>query len=208
MEHNNSNTGIAGNGTSAAGGNLTSRDPIVNGVSSAIIEALAVPIATPGGVGRPAKVAVNFMTKQTDAQFSVDSARIIASMTGNKAFLTPAPALTDIIAARNSYTAAVTIGQDSRLGRSQRKKTRAALVGLLRQLAHYAEDASAGDRTVLMSSGFPLQRDRAPVGPLPAPTQLRLAKGKTSGTAIARCRRLGQARAYQWRIAPAATPTA
>jgi hypothetical protein len=37
---------------------------------------------------------------------------------------------------------------------------------------------------------------------------VRLVKGKTSGTAIARCRRIVQASAYQWRIAPATTPTA
>jgi len=53
-----------------------------------------------------------------------------------------------------------------------------------------------------------LQQVRAPVGTLPAPAQVRLVNGKTSGSAIARCRRIVQASAYQWRIAPAATPTA
>jgi hypothetical protein len=164
--------------------------------------------ASPGGAGRAAKVAVNFLTKATDAQFILDTARIVAGMTGNTAFPTPVPTLANVVAARNAYLAAVTAGQDSRLARSLRQKTRMALALLLRQLAHYAEDASAGDRTVLMSSGFPMQQGRAPVGPLAAPTQVRLMKGKTSGTAIARCRRIVQARAYQWRIAPAATPTA
>ena len=148
------------------------------------------------------------MSTDSDTQFVVATARIVAGMTGNKAFPTPAPALADVIAARNAYTAAVTAGLDSRLGRSQRQKARAALVVLLRQLAHYVEDTSAGDRTVLMSSGFPLQRRRTPAGPMPAPSLVRLVKGKTSGTAIARCRRIDRARAYQWRIAPAATPNA
>jgi len=81
-------------------------------------------------------------------------------------------------------------------------------VVLLRPLAHYVEDTCAGDRASLISSGFPLQRVRGPVGSLAAPIQVRMVKGKTTGTAIARCRRIDRARAYQWRIAPAATPTA
>ncbi|HEV2606344.1 MAG TPA: hypothetical protein VGT79_00020 [Xanthomonadaceae bacterium] len=205
MEGNNSGAGVAGNGTGIAGGNSTSRDLAVNGVTSAIGAALP---ASPGGAGRPAKVAIGFLTRDTDAQFIVDTARIIAGITGNAAFPTPTPTLANVVAARNTYLAAVTAGQDSRLARSLRKKTREALVVLLRLRAHYVEDTSAGDRTVLMSSGFPSQQVRAPVGPLPAPTQVRLVKGKTSGTAIARCSRLGQASAYQWRIAPIATPTA
>jgi hypothetical protein len=198
MEGNISGAGVAGNGTGVAGGNST----------SAMNAAQPASIASPGGAGRVAKVAVNFMTTDTDAQFIVDTARVVAGITGNAAFPTPTPALATVVAARNAYLAAVTAGQDSRLGRSLRKKMRVALVVLLRQLAHYVEDTSAGDRTVLMSSGFPMQQRGAPVGPMPAPSQVRLAKGKTSGTAIARCRRIVRARAYQWRIAPAATPTA
>jgi hypothetical protein len=197
MESNISGAGIAGNGTGIAGGKTT----------STINAALPAATASPGGAGRPAKVSTGFMTRDTDAQFVVDTARIIAGMTGNTAFPTPMPALADVIAARNAYTAAVTAGQDSRLGRSQRTKTRQALVALLRPLAHYVEDTCVGDRTLLIGSGFPLQQSRAPVGSLAAPAQVRLVKGKTSGTAIARCQRNAQARGYHWRLAPAATPT-
>jgi hypothetical protein len=198
MESNISGAGVAGNGTGVAGGHST----------SAMNAALPALTASPGGAGRPAKVAVSFMVRDTDAQFVIDTARIVAGMTGNTAFPTPVPTLANVVAARNAYLAAVTAGQDSRLARSLRQKTRVALVVLLRQLAHYAEDASAGDRTVLMSSGFPMQQGRTPAGALAAPTQVRLVKGKTSGTAIARCRPIVRARAYQWRIALAATPTA
>jgi hypothetical protein len=209
VESNIKEAGPAGNGSGTAGGNTTRTvDLAVNGLTSAIREALPGSTAPPGGAGRPGKLAVNFMSKDTDAQFVIATARVVAGMTHNASFPTPTPALTDVIAARNAYLAAVTAGHDSRLGRSLRQQTRAALVALLRLLAHYVEDTSAGDRTVLMSSGFPLQRSRAPVGPLPAPVQVRMVKGKTSGTAIARCRPIGQARAYQWRVAPASTPMA
>jgi len=198
MQDNNSGAGVAGNGTGVAGGNST----------SAMNASPQASTASPGGAGHPAKVAVSFMSRDTDAQFIIDTARIVAGMTGNAAFPTPSPTVANVVAARNKYLAAVTSGLDSRLGRSQRKKSRQALVVVLRQLAHYVEDTGAGDRTVLMSSVFPLQQGRTPAGPPVAPTQVRLVKGKTSGTAIARCRPIVHARAYQWRIAPAATPTA
>ena len=201
MASNNKDTGSAGGSTPAV-------DLAVNGLASAIREALPGSPASTSGVGHIAKPSVSFMTRDSDAQFIIDTARIVTGMTGNKAFPTPSPALADVIAARNTYLAAVTAGHDSRLARSQRQKARAALVVLLRLLAHYVEDTSAGDRSVVMSSGFPLQRGRTPVGALPAPVQVRVVKGKTSGTAIARCRRIDRARAYQWRIAPANAPTA
>jgi len=203
MESNNNTAGSAGTN------NDVTSNLAVNALSGAIREALPASTTStpPGGAGSIGRVAVNFMTRDSDAQFIVDTARILAGMTGNIAFPTPTPALAAVTTARNAYTAAVTAGQDSKLGRSLRQKTRAAFVVLLRQLAHYVEDSSAGDRTLLMSSGFPLQQIRSPVGPLPAPTQVQFVHGKTTGTAIARCRRLAQARGYQWRIAPAATPT-
>ena len=49
-------------------------------------------------------------------------------MTANAAFPTPSPTLANVVTARNAYLAAVTQGQDSRLARSLRKKTRQALV--------------------------------------------------------------------------------
>ena len=205
MNAENKTAGTAGTGPGDAGGNTT---PKANGLALAISEALPGTPAPPGGAGRPGKLAFSWMLTDTDADFAIGSARVIAGMTGNPAFPTPTPSVATVVAARNAYTAAVTAGLDSRLGRSQRAKMRAALVALLRQLAHYVEDNSAGDRALLMSSGFPLQRDRSPIGPLGAPTEVRMVKGKVSGTAIARCRKMGGARAYQWRIAPAATPTA
>jgi hypothetical protein len=208
MENNTSIAGSAGNGTGIAGStSISTRDAAVNVASGVVREAVTDATTSPGGAGLTGRVSVSFMTRHPDAQFVVDTARILAGMTGNTAFPAPAPNLATVIAARNTYTAAVTAGLDSRLGRSQRQKARAALVVLLRQLAHYVEDTSGADRTLMMSSGFPLQRVRTPVGELPAPVQVRLVKGKTTGTAVARCGKLDQARAYQWRLAPAATPT-
>ena len=127
MAGNNSNSNSNNNGT------INEAAP--NGLSVAIREALPGSSASPGGAGRPAKVAVTFMTRDTDAEYIVDTGRILAAMAGNKAFPTPVPALADLIAARNAYIAAVNAGHDSRVARSLRDKARQEFTFLLRQLA-------------------------------------------------------------------------
>jgi hypothetical protein len=182
-----------------------------NGASASILEATVPPTAPAPQVTvltRLIRAAIGFASRETDAKFIVSSGRILTSMTGNAAFPAPDPSLATLIAARNVYLAAVSKAIDSRVARTERQQARQAYAVLLRKLAHYVEDVSAGNRAVLLSSGFLAQRSKAPVGPLAVPTNLRFVRGKVSGQAIARCGRADQANAYQWRMAPAATPTA
>ncbi|HTA66110.1 MAG TPA: hypothetical protein VK753_11445 [Xanthomonadaceae bacterium] len=170
----------------------------------------------PGGSPTPstttasgkARVAIGFLQRDKDAELVVDSETILAAMTGNAAFPKPSPTLSEIVAARNAYVASVSAAKDSSLAVSVRRQQRANLVALLGKLAHYVQVTGAGDGPTLKSSGFPLQRTRQPVGPLPAPSNLRLVRGKVSGTLVARCDRQNRAGCYQWRCAPTATPTA
>ena len=154
----------------------------------------------------PARVAIGFTTSNTDAKLIVDSERILVSMTGNLAFPVPTPRLSDLVTARTAFIAAVRAGKDSTIARSTRRAARTTLVVLLRNLAHYVQMTSAGDPTILLSSGFPAQRRRAPLGILAAPTGVVLVRGKVSGTLSARCKRFAEAGAYHWRIGPSASP--
>jgi hypothetical protein len=178
----------------------------------AIRQALALPEVAippiPGAAIGKYKVAVGFLTQSKDADLIVASERIVVGMTGNAAYPTPNPTLAALIAARNSYIAAVNAAKDSKLGIVVRKQQRAGFTAMLRDLAHYVQVASGGDLAILLSSGFTAQRQRKPVGALPAPANLRLKRGRTSGLLIARCDKLPQAGAYEWRYANVATPTA
>jgi len=176
----------------------------------AIHQALATPgVAIPPTLAANGKykVAVGFLTQSKDADLIVASERIVVGMTGNAAYPTPNPTLADLIAARNSYIAAVNAAMDSHLGVVVRRQQRAAFTAMLRDLAHYVQVASGGDLAILLSSGFTAQKQKKPVGPLPAPANMRLKRGKTSGLLIARCDKLLQAGAYEWRYANVATPT-
>ncbi len=166
---------------------------------------VSVPPAIAPASGKT-RVAISFLQTDTDAMLIVDSDRIIGSMTGNPAYPTPDPKLADLTAARDTYIAAVKAAQDSIIARSTRRARRANFTALLRKLANHVQSASNGDRTTLLSSGFPAQRTRVPLGNLVAPLGLILAKGKLSGQIIARCNRHPKAGAYHWRIGPTATP--
>jgi len=168
---------------------------------------LPTPSASTNAPGK-ARIAIGFLQRDKDPELVVDSETILAAMTGNPAFATPSPALADIVAARNAYVASVSAAKDSKVAVSVRKQQRAALVALLRKLAHYVQATSAGDGPTMKGSGFPLQRTRQPVGPLLPPSNLRLVRGRISGTITARCVRQPRAGCYQWRCAPSATPTA
>ena len=167
---------------------------------------VAIPL-TPAAANGKYRVAVSFLTRNSDADLIVASLRIVVGMTGNAAYPTPTPTLADLIAARNSYIAAVNAAKDSHLGIVVRRQQRAAFTAMLRDLAHYVQVASGGDQAILLSSGFTAQKQKKPVGPLPAPANMRLKRGKTSGLLIARCSKLPQAGAYEWRYANLATPT-
>jgi hypothetical protein len=168
--------------------------------------AVAVP-PTVAPVGK-AKVAISYLSETSDANLIVAIQSIVTGMTGNAAYPAPNPPLANITAARDSFIAAVNAAKDSRRQIVVRNQQRATVVALLRTLAHYVQVASGGDLPTLLGSGFIAQRGRQPVGPLPAPANLRLARGSNSGQIIARCQKLKQARAYEWRYATAAAPTA
>jgi hypothetical protein len=183
----------------------------VNATNVAIAESTTklsvstTPTTPPAG---KARIAIGFLLKDTDANLIVASQTILAAMTGNAAYATPAPTLAEITTARNSYIAAVNAGKDSRIAKTVRSQQRKAFTGLLRNLAHYAQVTSGGDLPILLSSGFPAQKGRQRVGPLHVPANLRLKRGKVSGQLIARCNKLDQASAYDWQYATGATPTA
>jgi hypothetical protein len=194
MDSINSNT----NGASGTGAPVSSKET-----------SNAVPVTAGSIVAGNAKVAVGFTSTDTDAELIVDSGHVYTSMSGNAAYPTPLPTLANLFAARAAFIAAVDAARGNRIGIAARREQRQILASALRTLAHYVQVASVGNLPVLLSSGFPAQRSRtAPVGELPAPENLRLTRGKVSGQAIARCRAMTHAKAYQWRIAATATPTA
>jgi hypothetical protein len=156
-----------------------------------------------------AKVAIAFLGAFPDAKLIVATGHIVDAMTGNTNYPTPVPALATVVTARGSYVTAVNALNRSKASLVQRNDTRAALTTLLRSLALYVQQTSAGNLGILLTSGFPVQKPkRQPAQVLAAPQKLVLRRAKVSGQILARCKAMDQATGYQWRFAPATTPTA
>ena len=183
----------------------TSNTP-VTAVDASTPPPVTTPPTTVAATGK-ARVAVGSFQRDPDAALIVESLRILTGMTGNPLYPSPAPKLADITTARDAFIAAVNAAKGNTLGVATRRKQRNVLVTLLRNLAHYVQAISGGDLPTLLSSGFTAQRTRRPIGALPAPLNLRLARGKVSGQLIARFDKQASAGAYEWRYASAATPT-
>jgi hypothetical protein len=133
---------------------------------------------------------------------------VLTMMTGNVSYLTPSPSLTVTTAALNGFSTALANAADGGLTLTSIKNDkRADLVALLRELANYVQSACNGDLTVLMSSGFPIQKpQRFPIGVLPAPNNLVATPGALSGELNAAVQPVFGAAIYNWRLAAASAP--
>ena len=114
----------------------------------------------------------------------VERARaIIAALTGNADFTTPVPSLAAVAAAADAVEAADTAvlnngGKQDYLARSLRAQE---LRDMLLLLGAYVQVTSGGDPEKILSAGYPYRKTAEPVGPLPAPENLRVTFSKFSG---------------------------
>jgi hypothetical protein len=177
-------------------------------LADAIAEAVTPPAAPPAASLLTNKVAISFLTRDTDVQLVTDSSRIGVLMTGNAFYPSPFPALATLAAAQAAFAAAVNALDRSKPSTVRRDQTRLVLVQQLRELALYVQHASGGDPEKLLSSGFPMQRKRGAIpGELQAPKNVRVRQSVVSGRLLARCNVDVTAKSYQWRIATAQAPT-
>ncbi len=103
-------------------------------------------------------------------------------MTGNAHFPTPDPTLLVLKAGREKLELALVeaaTGDHTRI--FERNVAEAELDQLLVREALYVSNVAQGDPVVILSSGYELRQEPAPIGPLPAPTELRAHTGTKPG---------------------------
>jgi hypothetical protein len=187
---------------------------VLNTSTNAPIETSTTQAETPAspspavGVAGRARIAIDFLNRVSNPNLIAASERILVGMRSNANYPAPVPSLADIAAAHTSFVAAVSSGNGGAHATVVRRQQRAQLEFLLRSLALYVQQTCNGDPAILLSSGYPAHRTGQPAGLLPAPANLRLARGKISGQLKARCNAVDRAGSYQWRYATAAAPTA
>lgn len=155
------------------------------------------------------KPSISFLTGDSDALLITDCQTILTSLTGNASYPTPDPTLAAVTAALNDFIAALANAADGGITLTAIKNDmRSDLVALLRDLATYVQVACKGDLTVLLSSGFPIQKpQRNPIGALPAPVNLTVNLGSLSGQLNATVPPVFGASIYNWRLTANNAPT-
>ena len=154
------------------------------------------------------KPSVQFLNSDSDAVLITRTGGIITAMTGNAHYPTPAPGLPAVQTALDEFIVAVNDAADGGVVLTAIKNAkRAALVALLRQLASYIQVTCNGDMTVLLTSGYPIQKpQRTPIGVLPAPSGLSVTFGPRTGELTASASPMNGAAIYNWRVTTDAAP--
>lgn len=133
-----------------------------------------------------ATVALNLSGRPVS--YVIEKARLILQkMTGNASFPTPIPTL----AILGGLIDALSDAYENALngGKTQKALMRIALKDLKQSLvtmSGYIQSVSAGDETMILSSGFDVKRPRTPAGILAPPANLRAVFGNVSEEIILR----------------------
>ena len=155
------------------------------------------------------KPSTSFLTQDRDSDLVTDLKKILAGMTGNASYPKAAALLLLVQAALDEFTTALAnAGDGGRTLTALKEQKRAALCALVRSLALDVTEECHGDLTVLLTSGFPIQKpERYPIGDLPAPAAPALSLGTHSGELDASVPPIYGALTYNWLVMLAAAPT-
>jgi hypothetical protein len=135
-----------------------------------------------------------------DSDLDEFTGAVIAGLTGNAAFPTPAVSIADLTAAQTAFEDAMTaMSQGGTQATAAKNAARQTLVGLLRQEATYVQLAGKNDLPTLLSSGFLVNDTNTAQSPLDKPGILGLDNGMTTQL-IARVQGVDNARSYEAQV--------
>lgn len=124
--------------------------------------------------GLYSRVSLGF-SRKIDTDLIAFVRNIITLMTGSTQYPTPSPTLATITTSVNAFEVAVEEALDGgKIAIASRNAARVELLSLVRQLAAYVQGHCGDDLVNLLGSGFEAIKAPSPVGPLPAPQNVRL----------------------------------
>jgi len=135
--------------------------------------------------------------KYTDAQLLVKSQAIHTAMTGNTNFPTPTPTLAAVQTAIDDYATALSAAQEGgKTNVATKNVKKGELIDVLVSLGNYVTFTADGDEVKLVSSGFPVQKQKEPSPPLEKPEIIKVEDGGNSGELLVTISAVKGARTY------------
>ncbi|MFL5810468.1 MAG: fibronectin type III domain-containing protein [Flavisolibacter sp.] len=121
---------------------------------------------------------------------------VIVSMTGNPDYPAPVPSIAFVSDTVGSFAEAITIAASgNRAAIADKNAKKRLAIAALRQLAASVTTTANGDRTMLLTSGFDISKDKEPVV-ITKPVDLRVTTGTSSGELNVSVRRVKGAASY------------
>lgn len=128
------------------------------------------------------KVATGF-SRLKDLELALKAKYILSSLTGNANFATPTPSLRDIDEAiKNFETALGKAVSGTKSDTAAKNAMRAVLEENLTNLGLYVQLNGKNEESILLSSGFDLQKSRTSVGVLAKPDNFKVEPGDGAGS--------------------------
>jgi hypothetical protein len=119
--------------------------------------------------------------KYSYGSFETKSQSIVLAMTKHPVFTNPTPTIAELLEVIALYSDALTVAEDGgRIPVAEKKKRRQDLEAMLRKLGAYVMMIADGDRTLLISSGFDVEKERE-TSVFNAPDSVKLTSGLLSG---------------------------
>jgi len=142
----------------------------------------------------------------SDKDVATQGVAVVDGMTNNPKFVNPPVNPADLKTQVETYASLIAAAADgSKKAITERKKQRAVVVKMLRQLGHWVEANCNDDPAILQSSGFQQQatpvRNASPQ-PLDGPPSFKVENGPISGQAVMRGKPVLKAVSYTARYAP------
>ena len=155
------------------------------------------------------KPSIRFLTQDGDSDLVLALKKILVSLTSNASYPKAAALLLLVQAALAEFeTALANTADGGHSAFSLKDQKREALCPLVRSLALDVTDECHGDLTVLLTSGFPIQKpEHYPIGDLPAPAAPALALGTHSGELDASVPPIYGSLTFNWKLMFASAPT-
>lgn len=122
-------------------------------------------------------------TKFTDSGLLVKAKIIRSGMEKNVNYPDPSPPLTDVAVAITDYENSLSnSGSGGKLDTAVKEQKRTVLENLLTNLGLYVQANGKNDESILLSSGYDLQKQRTPVGMLAKPENIKVMPGRSTGS--------------------------
>ena len=142
----------------------------------------------------------------SDKDVATQGVAVVDGLTNNPKFPNPPINPADLKTQIDTYASLIAASADgSKKAIAERKKQRAVVVKMLRQLGHWVEANCNDDPATLQSSGFQQRATPArniPPAPLAGPPSFKVESGKNSGQVVVKGKPVPKAVSYMARYAP------